>query len=706
MGPMTSQRAQAGMRRGFTLIELLVVMAITTILLGLIFGPLVQSFNLTNRARVQVLAQATARAAMETLQRDLANGVFVFDEMPTSAQLQPGETPLPNSIRFWVRDNTGAKRSMLLPYAMLDLVPPARANDQNAAVPVSQIDPTTGLPLNRGDLALPVAPGRVIVRYFLGLRDNHTPPNAAQGSGPAIPYGDYYDNPRDPYVNSVALHNPMILYRAVVSPYLPDGQVDRRLFHVDANGRPILYDPDFFCDASPAGAVVLPGGIASAAMPGWKDDNGDGRVEICENWRAVARPVVPVDRADEILLQRDDRGNVLYDANTGLPRPALQVRLQPAYVGNDAGAPSALGDVGNESPSVAPASWIETNGAWVTPYRVFVFRSGLDARVLDYFLATGDGTIHHQTYDTNTGAVTDALTDFQLDANGQLPLGKRPDLMFTVDVNRGIVNFAFPDWVVLHNATGKPIPSVYNTADINKAYATAYAAALADPDHKNIFNIYRYISLASLDPKDNPDIGQAPAPPRPPLERQADGRTYIPNVRIVPGSEVVIGPDMRPGPHYGQPITYTRVPRSGNDPMKLGPNEYMINYTDMPNCDPKDPQKPCADVDPSMAAGTIIFDSQPDPDPMPDPNNPDGKPRMHWLPVFSYDSNGNLTAPAAKITVTYKIQNNLPSDVVKSDYLTRQLMTVAIGVRLFDLNSGQPQQATLTQQVKVRDIQR
>ncbi len=682
---------QSARARGFTLIELLVVMAITTILLGLIFGPMVQSFNLTNRARVQVLAQDTARSAMETIQRDLANGVFVFDEIPSPGQLQAGETPLPNSIRFWVRDNTGTMRSMLLPFAMMDLVPPARANDQNASVPLNQIDPTTGLPINRGDLSLPVTPGRVIVRYFLGLRDNHTPPNAGAGSGPAIPYGDYYDNPRDPFVNSVSLHNPMILYRAVVSPYLPDGQVDRRLFHVDANGRPILYDPDFFCDSSPAGSVVLPGGITSAAVPGWKDDNGDGRVEICENWRAVARPVVPVDRADEVLLQRDDKGNVLYNPN-GMPRPAPQVRLQPAYVGNDAGAPSALGDVANESPSVAPSAWIETNGAWVTPYRVYVFRSGLDAPVLDYFLAMGDGTIHHQTYDTTSGATTDALTDFQLDANGQLPLGKRPDLMFTVDVNRGMVNFVFPDWVVLHNANGKPIPSVYNPADVNAQYA---AAVQAQGGANN--NAYRYITLASLDPQYNPDIGQPPAPPRPPLEMQSDGRTYIPNVRIVPGSEIVRGPDMRPGPHYGQEITYTRVPRWGNDPMKLGPNEYMINYTDGPNKTANDP---------IQAAGTIIFDSQPDPDPMPDPNNPDGKPRAHWLPVFSYDANGNLTAPAAKITVTYKIQNNLPSDVVKADYLTRQLMTVAVGVRLFDLNSGQPQQATLTQQVKVRNIQR
>src|ERR1041384_1564762 len=70
----------AGMRRvGFTLIELLVVMAITAILLGLIFGPLYQGFNLTNQARVQVLSQDTARHVIEVLQRDTSNNVFISD---------------------------------------------------------------------------------------------------------------------------------------------------------------------------------------------------------------------------------------------------------------------------------------------------------------------------------------------------------------------------------------------------------------------------------------------------------------------------------------------------------------------------------------------------------------------------------------------------------------------------------------------------
>src|ERR1043166_5284195 len=86
--------------RGFTLLELLVVMAITTILLGLIFGPMIQGFNLTNRARVQVLAQDTARQAMEIIQRDTANGVFVFDHH-LNTQALGLLADVPNAVTIW-----------------------------------------------------------------------------------------------------------------------------------------------------------------------------------------------------------------------------------------------------------------------------------------------------------------------------------------------------------------------------------------------------------------------------------------------------------------------------------------------------------------------------------------------------------------------------------------------------------------------------
>jgi len=54
----------------------------------------------------------------------------------------------------------------------------------------------------------------------------------------------------------------------------------------------------------------------------------------------------------------------------------------------------------------------------------------------------------------------------------------------------------------------------------------------------------------------------------------------FPRARIVPGSEEVFGPDQRPGPNYGQPIRYSRTTNA-----VVGPNQYRINYVDLPEPD-------------------------------------------------------------------------------------------------------------------------
>lgn len=618
-----------GRKRGFTLVELLVVMAITTILLGLIFGPLVQGINLTNRARVQVLAQDTARLVMSSIQREIADGVFVFDNSGSS-------------INIWV-NNGGTVTPISIPFAMVDLVPPAHVNDLNTTLDPSNIDPTTGLAMDRGNVVLPVMPGRVIVRYWLGLRDNATVDGGGQSGMPKKPYHNYYADMKG---FSLSDHNPVILYRAVVSPYRPDGTVDRRLFHVDAKGQPILYDPNFFYD----------NGVASEAYPGWKDANGDGQVNYSENWRAVARAMVPVDRADLVVAQRRNDGTL--DCTRLIP----QVRFQPTYVGSDSMAPSQLGDAGNEAPTTACTSVIGSYGHWATPYRLYVFKSSLDANPLQYYYWTGSGNVRYQesTFDTGAGqwSVTqDVDTGFN-PLNPDLSAGQSPEIMFTVEPKRGVVNFAFSDSVCLHDSSGNPDPSEFQASDVNGEFNTAAADTNVGPLHA-----YRYVRLTNL-----PDGRVSPL-------------TQIPGSMIVPGTEVVKGPDMRPGPHYGQEITYTRVPRR-SDPKQLGPNEYMINYTDVTNVQDQN--------DPLQRAGTIVFDSR-----------ENGAGVLNSLPTQKAD--GSTADP---IRVTYQLQNNRSSYVVKADYLTRQLMTFTLGVRLYDVQSGQPQQVTLTQRVAVRNLQR
>lgn len=702
---------------GFTLIELLVVMAITAILLGLIFGPMIQGFNLTNRARIQVQAQDTARQIMEILERDTANGVFVFDHHLDLVK-EKVNVDSPNAVDIWVRDINGNTQREFLPYGILDFVPPAQAADQNTNLQPSDIDPTTGLAIKRGDLSLPLAPGRNVHRWFIGLRNNISDPDASGNtSGIArTPYGNFYDaiqaiNPAEHIAEN--LHNPALLYRVIFSPYMANldntgkAQVDTRIVHADANGNPILYDPNFYYDTSVAGTVVLPDGTSTNKVPGWKDENGDGLVNVCENWHALVRAMVPTDRADALTIDRDDNGNTNWDIVTGLPRLQNHASFQPTYVGNDAGNPSSFTDVGNEAPSVAPTSYREVHGAWTLPYRLYMFRSALNANPLQYFFDVGNGDIRYQEYDPVTANITkDIPANFILNSLRQLNPGQRPEIMFDVDVRKGLVNCSYPDSIVLHDpVSGKPYTSAFDPAAVNATFNSDYAKAL-DPNASGWppgreQQIFRAVSLASLDPLLNSELS---AGLHPPLEPQMDGRTYIPNVQITPGSEVVIGPDMIPGPHYGMCITYTRVPRN-TDPRMIGPNEYMINYADVPNKQPVDPNDP-----PELqqmqtllqSAGTILFDSQVDP--------PNQAPK-HMIPEMPPSPNcpklgSELNPPIQRIYVSYKIQSNKSSDLVKADYLTRDLMTAALGVRLFDFNSGQPQQVNLTQKIKVRNLQR
>lgn len=679
-------------RAAFTLIELLVVMAITVILLGLIFGPLVQGFNLTQRARVQVETQDAVRRIAEMGQRDLAQCVFIFDNTGLA-------------VTAWVRqpdangDPTGVPSPQPMPFSSIDLVAPAHALDQdpNANSNAALIDPTTGVVTDRGEIALPLAPGRVIVRYFLGLRDNASQSDGTYGTSgmPVKPYSNFYDRPT---TNLIGNHNPFILYRAVIAPYTANGAVDTRFFHVDAAGNPILFDPNFFYDVSPAVKPNDPN-YADARFPGWKDDNRDGTVNICENWKALARAIVPTDRADEVVIQYGDNKKPLYFTDPATKRLFMDinplVKFQPSYVGNDSGAPTSTSDAANHATFIAPSSHRETYGHWTSPYNLYVYHSSLAGPLLNYYFWDGS-TNNVKDVTFNTGSQTSSSVDVKFFPsrinlrNGKIdinnpPLDRNnaPAIMFTVDARRGLVNFAFPDWIWLYDSNGLPQPSIWHnaeggsTADV-QAINSRYDIYLANNGNGAPGNDMRYVDLQQL-----PDNRTSPL-------------NKIPNCVMVPGSEIVIGPDMRPGPHYGKPIKYTRVDED-TDTVPVGPNEYYVQWLNSPdvyspNYSTKDPMEQAR-----LRKGIIRFDSQPDPTGI----------RYHRLPTIDADGN-----PASPIVVTYQMQNNLDEvsqtalQTVKADYLTRQLMSFTLGVRLYEQRSGQPQQVTLSQKVSVRNLQR
>ncbi len=166
-------------------------------------------------------------------------------------------------------------------------------------------------------------------------------------------------------------------------------------------------------------------------------------------------------------------------------------------------------------------------------------------------------------------------------------------------------------------------------------------------------------------------------------------------ISIVPGSERVYGPDQRPGPNYGYRTLYTRV--SANAGV-IGPNEYKINYQDVPNATAVQDQ-----ADPRVRVGYIEFDSLPDGDQVNSGIGP------HSLPVFKFNPNTGAidqTMPADPVEVTYDFQLNRSNDVVKIDYLTRSMVNVAVEARLYDPASSRPQLTDMSDKIRVRNLQR
>lgn len=643
-------------KSGFTLAELLVVMAVTVILLGLVFGPLIEAFHLTNRSQMMVAVQDAGRQAVERINQQLGNAAYVFDN-----QNMP--------INLWVNNQSGVETAVPLSNAWVDMVSSLHVNDQN---PNEPIDPTTGLPADtantgnfRGPLSLPLVPGRIITRIFIGLRNNLSVNNK-----PVFPYANRYDDPR----TSITQDNPCALYEADFMPYNPDGTMNTKLMDpaLDPSGNSniqvILDNPNFFYDSN----VVGSGNPATEAMPGWKDLNGDGKVEYFENWAAIASPLVAPDRSDAISLKRDSQHNIIYDSN-GLPLITPLFQLAPKYQANDQMVPTSNTDPNDEEPSITPDSVTASYGGWDNQYQVYVFRSNLNAPVLNYFVGDGSGQITEYTYNTTTGQTTSTPTNFGLNpANGTFT-NPSPLIAFTVDTKKGNVNFAFPASEVLKDANGNVTNEmVYSPAEINAAYNFATLNQGPPPSNTAYVPIVtiRYVWLKVPDTTYN-QAGTSPL-------------ATVPNARIVAGSEQVIGPDQRPGPHYGQPILYTRVPANSSAP--IGWNQYRINYTNVINM--------TNSSDPQQTVGYLQFDSQ-----------PDAPGVINSLPESYVDPNSGQTVPT-EIQVSYQFQNNLPSDVVKADYFTRQLMRMTLGVRMFDRTNGQAEEMDLTNDIHVRNLQR
>ncbi len=713
-------------RTGFTLVELLVVIALTAILLTVIFIPLVNSYALTSKADTQILAQGTGRAALSNLIGLLSNADTIYDNAITTQVNGKGQTIIGSEINLWLPEFDGKQYTKPVSFAMLEAVTPARQLDQSTYTydamgnPIAMpIDPTTNQPIYDPSLSpglsgfqLPLAPGRILTRVFVGLTNNAV--DSLTGL-PVVPYSNQYEDKQNTFSNRYTL------YRAEVTAYIQDPNVinptpntkyvpNLGLFHtVDASGNVTnnvgdtlrLHDPNFFYDNSPAGGVA--GTSKLWAVKGWRDLNNDGVCEIWENWAALSVSLFPKDKVDMLALDRNpDTNAIIYYDNNGQPQTSpggadkpnartLAV-FKPTFVQNDVAVPTSLDNSGNETPLAQSPTYMTQYAHWTRPYRVVVYRtpSGADPikqNPLTYYEAigaySGDTRIFALSVPAATAppAVPGALTDVgpQPDPKTGAFTNLTAPFGFTVNADKGIINFAYTNGVTVNVGPAPaapykpydPVPQRYSPLIVN----------LNDPTR-------RYIDLRATLPG-----GLNPASAVSPLDKNAP---WYGDVHIVPGSELVYGPDQVPGPHYGYRIRYTRVASLSNSNVAIGANQYQINYENNSN--------PQASTDPSLFLGYLKFRDGTEVAVGEDPAA--GKFYKLLLPNLKADlTNPGFNLPADNVEVSYSFTMIRPNDVVKVDYMTRDLMNVALEVRLYDARSGQPQIISLSDKVKVRNLQ-
>lgn len=262
-------------RGGFTLVELLVVMAITVILLGLLFAPMMSGFNFVRRGQLTVLAQESARSTMDQVSRELADALAVCvsagDYAPVPYKDGSGAT---HQVRYDgyidVVDDTGKTYPAYA--AMVDFVPP---------------DDTLGL--HGGTLAQPLTPQvqfvgteahPVVVRYFIGLARPYK-----EGPGGAVSPATWVNPYERPLMLTSEPDNTYILFRCEFDPYDP---AFGNWAIPDPNNRgEYMVNPGFFYDLR-------------------KSPNG---LPYAVNWRKASVAMVPLEDIDLIRFVQQTPGD-------------------------------------------------------------------------------------------------------------------------------------------------------------------------------------------------------------------------------------------------------------------------------------------------------------------------------------------------------------------------------------------------------------
>lgn len=714
-------------RRAFTLIELLTVIAITGVLMTLIIIPVVQSFNLTRAAQGFSEAQDRARILIDRISREIGNAAGVR-----------ANDGLAGSVAVVVPGADGQPETVILPYTKLDLVVPAQG-DPSAIVNGAFVDPNTGkgdptLRAPKGQVVLPAAPGASIVRYWVGLRQ---PISTQPGPGGFVPRR--YDNPYDGLLTARGTNrdNLYVLYRAEVQPIVyQNGQfrVNTALF-MDANNDGVpddLDDPAFFTLLPIIDVASEPVNNQGGSLTGV----GQAKAQRIQNWLSRSTVVTEISRYDMIRPVYDKRTRVVvYDPNSAnvlnVPRLVPLIQLRPTRVTSEPAEGMTAVRQGQEAEGMdrqAPDVFRTQYGAWTHPL-VRLWPSGWDPGVPasnEYLVARPDPAVPGLSvfaFDPDLGGteLTSGIELFDIaayeagvESNQRFPFSQAVAAAnarsgwlgnaqaraafepFVLDERAGRVVASFDISEIgdstqpANPANPRNLPVVATGPALTPNNDPGLAAgAFSDPQYASINrkfnkiwndypalrpNLHRFVDLRVV------PTGDFTPGPLNPLPNQGFARA-----RIVPGSEVVFGPDQIPGANYGAMIRFTRTVGTP------GPNQYRLNYVNL--AEPTDytllgVPNPPAQYTPTDFVSAVI------------------QPRYR-AGYLQFHSDPNVPLPAGNIFVSYRFQFTGVGDVVAVDYDSREIMSILLTIRNYpQTTQPDPQSITLNGAAKVRNFLR